>query len=299
VLLWASALPVPAQNGSKPVRFGLIRSLFRAADEGTVVSATHMFGELVAMQTGVRPEFSVLDEPGELARRIDSGELNFGVLHGIEYAWVRDRHPSVKPLVLACNGSEHLQAHLLVRSDSAYESLSDLRSRRLIFPRRSMNHVHLFLHRVVEATGAQPDDFFASIQTPLSVTDALEAVIEADADAVVVDGQALKFFREQQPVRSRRLRVLAESPQFPTAVLLGSTIPERKGLGERLQTGLLRAHERPAARELLLLWRLTRFEKPSNSYDQLLTEIVVSYPKPFEPVCFVQELSPSGAGGGR
>jgi ABC-type phosphate/phosphonate transport system substrate-binding protein len=298
-LVFGADQPKPESPRSPRLRFGMIKSLFRAADEGTVLASTKIFSNLILMQTGVRADFSVVEEPAELARCIDAGELDFGVLHGVEYGWVKERYPQVKPLVIAYNKTWKLRAHVLVRADSPCEGVADLRGKNLLFPRWSLNHVHLYLHKAVEETGSKPDVFFGGITSPHSVETAIDDLVDGAADATIVDGIAYDHYRQQKPVRATRLKVLAESEVFPSAALVYNPQVGPKTAASKLQEGLVTAHERPLTRELLMLWRLSQFSKVPTEYDDFVAGVLKQYPQRFEPVRFVMDKEMDSVGAAR
>ena len=101
-----------------------------------------------------------------MAGRIDKDELQLGIMHGLEYAWVKKQYPEVKPLVLAINQTTNLKAYLVVRNDSTAKSVADLKGKTLSFPKRAMNHSYLYLHKSIIDAGHNPTGFFTTAPLP-------------------------------------------------------------------------------------------------------------------------------------
>lgn len=282
--LWAETPAPPAK-----VRIGMSQLLFRGTDPNLMLALTQPLSGLFQSQTGVQAEFGIQGDTAELARRINAGEVHFGIMHGIDYAWVQERYPDVKPLVLCQNDTIKLKAYILVRDDSDARTVTDLKGKTLAFPKRSLNHCYLCMHKAIADAGQKPDGFFAPSPLPGNLDVAMDWVFEGKTTAVVVDGLAFETYKARKPGRAKRLKVLCESCEYPTAAILYNPKVADAETIKKVQTGLTTAHERTLGRQLLTLWRLTNFVAVPDEYQLMLAGIRKSFPNPVQPAVFVVE----------
>ena len=103
-----------------------------------------------------------------------------------------------------------LRAILVVHADSPLKGLSDLSEQSVLVPRGTKSHCFLYMDAQrlgLPATTAQ-------LKTKPAVTseEALDAVVQGDAPAALVDASALLGYEKLQPGASKQLRVLCASP---------------------------------------------------------------------------------------
>ena len=111
------------------VRIGLVKTLFRDVPEVLIPIGLRPMKELMDGQTGVNGDLIPSGDADSLARQLKADEVQFGVFHGVEFAWVHQKYPTLKPLVIAVNGHPFLRAHLVVRADSKIGAAPTSRAR--------------------------------------------------------------------------------------------------------------------------------------------------------------------------
>jgi ABC-type phosphate/phosphonate transport system substrate-binding protein len=282
--LTAALLPsqpvAPAGTTPGTVRIGLIGSLFRDTPEPVVQVMMRPFRSLLETQTGICGDLVAAGDADNLGRRIVDDEVQFGVFHGVEFAWARQKHPQLRPLLVAVNQRLLLRAHLVVRRGGPVEGFADLKGKVVALPRRSREHCHLYLERRCVPAGSNPRGFFRRLATPMDAEDALDDVESLNADAAVVDGTDLEAYRQHHPERASRLRSLARSEGFPAAVVVYAPGAVSESLISRFRSGMIAASSTTRGKQLLSLCRITRFEEPPADYDETLTAIARAYPAP-------------------
>lgn len=281
------------------VQMGMIQSLFRGSETGALLAQTSPLGDMLLSQTDMKGQVSVVSEPEELVQQVNKGDLHIAVIHGIEYAWVRDKYPDVKPLVLAVNRDVQLKALILVRDDSKIQNLADLHGKTFSFPRRAFNHVYLYLHRAIQDAGFDPTAFFAPSPTPASNEHAIESVVDGTTDGTIIDAVSWSVYCQRKPGRAKKLRAIQESGWFPTATVVYNAKNSDPKLTEKVREALIKSNETVLGRQMLTLWRLTQFSQVPNNYDGLLTSVVKTYPTYFKPAAFIAEPVKLSAGASR
>src|SRR5947209_7840759 len=116
----AAGLPAaePEATRAAPVRIGMVNSLFRDTPPALVMAMMKPFGSVMKAQTGVAGELMPGGDPYQLAQALQNDQVQLAVFHGIEFAWVRLKHPELQPLMIAVNQQRHLRCNLVVRGDS-------------------------------------------------------------------------------------------------------------------------------------------------------------------------------------
>jgi ABC-type phosphate/phosphonate transport system substrate-binding protein len=248
--------------------------------ESTVLVMMRPFGALMESQTGVTGEIVPGGDALSLGNELARDNLQLAVFHGIEFAWARQKHPELRPLVLAVNQQRYLRAHVVVRSDSPIACFADLQDATVAIPDHTREHCHLYMQKQCQQQKSDPRAFFAQITNPGSVEEALDDVVDAEVDGCIIDGVSLDCFKRRKPGRFKRLKVVETSEVFPAAVIAYRPGVLDEAKLKRFHDGMIGANRSILGSQLLTLWRLTGFEEVPADYDQLLTAIVKSYPTP-------------------
>jgi ABC-type phosphate/phosphonate transport system substrate-binding protein len=262
------------------LQVGVIRSLFRDTPEPMIPVLMRPFRSLLETQTGLRGQMITVADVEHLGRQLMDGKAHLGVLHGVEYAWLRQRYPQIKPLVIVVNERRNLEAFLVVPRDSRVAGFADLKGKTVALARFSREHCHLFLERGCQQCGATPQHFFAKLTTPGDAEDALDHVVRGAVAATIVDGITLDYYERQKPGCFAKLKTAVQSEPFPAAVIVYRPDNLDDVSVQRVRDGLLRAAETTGGRQLLKMCRMTGFETVPDDYGQLLDQIIKAYPPP-------------------
>lgn len=263
-----------------PVRIGMANSLFREVPPSLMMAMMQPFGALMKSQTGVAGELSPGGDAFHLGKMLAENKVQLGVLHGIEFAWVRHKHPELQPLMIAVNQSRHLHAHLVVREDNEAADLADLQGETLAMPRGTREHCRIFLQGRCRQCGQEPKKFFDKITTPSNVEDALDDVVDGEVTAAIVDGTALDCFKRRKPSRFAKLKMLQTSEVFPAGVVAYRPGYLDEETLDRFRQGMLNANKTPLGKQLLTMWKLSGFEDVPEDYEETLANIIKAYPPP-------------------
>jgi ABC-type phosphate/phosphonate transport system substrate-binding protein len=287
VVLSAVAIGRAAEKGrAQPaLRVGLVASLFqdlpRASSSRSALALSALpIDRLVQDQTGIRARVSVAQDHDQLGRLLAEGKVDLGLFHGVEFAWARQKYPTLRPMLILVNERPTLRACLIVRRGSTATEFADLKGRSCALAGGCRQHCRLYLESRCREGGAEPRDCFSRLVTPACVGDAIEAVADGDVDATVVDEVAIDCFREQKPGRFARLQVIQRSEVFPAAVLAYAEGALDRSRLRQVRDSLMQAGRSPRARISLTLCRLTGFARVPEDYDQTLRGIAVAYQPP-------------------
>ena len=265
--------------GDKDIyRIGIPKSAFRDVPPALLSFAGMPFKDLMKSQTGLNGEVVMEADAMNIARMLEAGKLELGVFLGHEFAWAREKHPTLEPIVCTVPRPKEIQAFLLVRWDNKADNLGDLKGSRLALATTSRDHARMFLdkRKAAEMTGGD----FSSTAKAATVHDAIQKVIDEEVDVTVTDQAAWNYFQKLYPGASENLRVLSKSEIFPPTVIAFKKGSLDDEVVKKVRDGLLSAHETSKVAKLLNLIRVEKFDLVPAGYDDSLKACLKAYPLP-------------------
>lgn len=264
----------------KVVQVGVAPTAFRGFPIAVASAILSPFSKIIQEQTGIQTRMNIGEGIYDVARRLNDDEFQVAILQGYEFAWVKQKHPKLRPLAIAVNGSEHLQAKLVVNVESAAASMTDLRGQELAIPKRCKGHCHMFLQRHCATCGAADPAKLFTLLVNNSGEEALDDVVSKKARAALVDGVELETYAILKPGCFQCLKVIQESEIFPAAALVVRDGALDQPTQNRFYQGLLGSHQSPRGRMLLAVVQLEKFAPVPADYDECINNILKSYPPP-------------------
>ena len=262
------------------IRIGLVQGLFKDTQPALVQALAKPLRDLVKRSTGLTGDVELVADPLELAAKMKAGTLQLGVFHGFEFAWVRKVDEEIVPVVVSVPPAKKFQACVVVRADSPHKELADLKEECVVVPRATKGHCTLYfdtLRARLPATTAKPHT-----KPAMTSEEALDAVVNGDQCAALVDASALLGYTNLQPGAAKLLRPICESEVFPPTVLAYRKGMLNEGTVESLRKLLTEANQTAAGKPLLMLWNLKGFEPAPADYDEQLAKSLKNYPMPKE-----------------
>lgn len=275
---WGVLTPVRGEDRDGKLKIAIVGTQFNDVPAPLIQLSIQPFQALIQSETKVPGEFEVVENANELAEQLAASSVQFGVFHGVEFAWARAKHPDLKPLAIAVNQHRQLRAHLMVAKESTAAQFVDLRGKSLAVAKGTRLHCRLFVAKPCREMGHEPKDFFSEIVRPANTEDALDDVVDGEAQAAVVDGVALDCYKRRKPGRFVQLRELSQSELFPCSVVAYHAGRVDDTTLKRFRDGLIRVNQRPGSKPVLMLWKMTGFEPIPADYEQMVTDIAKAYP---------------------
>lgn len=290
-LLAATLLLLPARRAVRagdddetapaaPVKIGMVNTLFRDVPQPLMMAMMSPFGSLMKAMTGVTGELVPGGEPADLGQKLAADQVHLAVFHGIEFAWVKLKHPEVEPLMIAVNQDRHLRCHLVVRDDCDATSFADLKGKTLALPKGLREHTRLFMEKNCKECAKDAKALFGKINKVSNGEDALDDVVDDQAQAAIVDGVSLDTFKRRKPARFAKLKSAVISEIFPAGVVAYRPGALDDATIQRFRDGMTNANKEPLGRQMLTLWKLTGFEAVPEDFQETLENIVKAYPPP-------------------
>lgn len=282
-LILLAGFGITAENApSPPVKIGMLKSMVREVPPALFRAMAAPFQQVVYDQTGLKGDLVVVETPEDMRKQLADGELQLGVFHGFEYAWMKMKQPALEPLMLVAINPQALQSVVVVSAENSAKTIDECRGGKLAIPNGTREHSRLFLTRRCRNCGCQQfQEFFPTTAAPKSVEEALDNVVDNVVQVAVVDQAGMSMFQRRKPGRFAKLKTLDQSEMFPPSVIVFNRGKIDDNTLNRFRDGMATAHKTTLGSHLMGLMKVTGFEPVPGNYDQRLTEIVKAYPPPW------------------
>ena len=175
LLLLVQVAPVSAANpDGKTLKIGMIQTMFRDVQPSLVKAMSRPLRSMIEAQTGLTGDVEVVKDAQSLADQMKKQELGLGVFHGFEYAWLREEHPNIIPLVVTEPSAGKMQAVIVVHKSCPAKTMADLKPDDIVVPKGSKAHCILFAERSSNTNPGQEVVIARGTQTRFSPTLPLE-----------------------------------------------------------------------------------------------------------------------------
>jgi ABC-type phosphate/phosphonate transport system substrate-binding protein len=280
VALGLTSLPfgLAGEPAASPIRMGMLVSMFRSGKPAAFAALKGPFASVVHVQTGLDAKLDLLPSVDEMRQQLSDGKLQFGLCHGFEFAWMKQKDPSLRPLMVAAPAQRPLKGYVVVASTNQAKSLDDLRGKKVALPKGIHETARLFAARRCHCEAGSPSELFGEVTTPVNAETALHEVYDDKVQAAIVDKSGLQCFAERFPARFQRVRILEESESFPMSVVAIRDGAVSDATLRQFQNGMGKAHVTIVGRQLVAMMQSAGFEPVPPDYDRQVAEITKHYP---------------------
>ena len=281
-----SSPPSSAQNAQpikdKPLHIGMVKTFFNDLPDGFVQVGGGIFMDSMKAITGLDGKLTTNEQAFSVAQKLDSGALQLAVFHGHEFAWVQKKYPKLTPMVIAVNKHRDVRAYIIVPKNSTAKTLADLRGKSVDLPMGSKEHCNIFLERnCTDNAQPNPKAFFGTVVRSSTGRNALDGLGQGSSDAVLIDTIGLEFYKAiKGPTFEKHLRILQQSDSYPPPVIVYREGGLDNATLAKIRAGLLKAHENPAAQDILTMWHIESFQPIPSTYSKSLAEVLKVHPSP-------------------
>jgi ABC-type phosphate/phosphonate transport system substrate-binding protein len=291
--LLAVALPAAAQKkgDSGAIQFRIYGSVLAGISKSDALGSTKPMLDLIGRQVGERFDCAIedgttSDDLFRLGKKLQGGEVHLAALWGIEYGWLREKHPQLKVLGVVSLGDEKPvhRAKIYVSKTSQFKKLADLKGKCQAVYKDATLMDRFSLQEMIRAEKHEPAGFFEKTAPYASVRQAVAAVKDGTADFVVINIYTYLRLQDFQPGLANSLAEMTSGDVFPTAVVVGfpalvDKFKQRKGLWGDLQDQFLNVHRSTEGKECINFWRFQFFVKPNDDFQKQVDEAARKYPE--------------------
>jgi len=274
-LIVVATAPLAAKD-PEVLQIGVVDSLVKDLSPGKRKLLDSEFPSLMLEFTELKCAVLQGGDPVAAGKKLAEGKWHLGVFQGVEFAWAQAKDAKLKPLMIAVGRERQLRAVLVGKKDGSLAGFADLKGKDVQLL-QSREHCRLFADK-----GAKGDakKFFSNVTGTNSGEGALDAILLGKAQAAIVDNAAWDSYKEINPGRFARLKVLAESEPFPASVIVYRQGVLSDAVLGKFKSGMLKANDSERGRDLMADFRITAFEAVPGDYAKQLSTIAKVYPAP-------------------
>jgi len=283
---FSAVLTLPAVNAQPAkdpslINVGLVKAFFNDVDPILIEIAVEPFGKLMRQATGLDGKLCHKDDAFQVAKRLNDNQLQVGVFHGHEFAWVQKKYPKLNGLMIAVNQHRDVRAYVIVPKDSPVKTLADLRGKNVDIPMGTKEHCRVYLDQQCSDNAQQGALAFFKVSRSNSQIAATDKVVNGKADAVVLDTITLEYYKDiKGPTFAKYLRVLQQSEAFPSPVIAYKQGNLDAATIKKFHDGLANAHTTPDGIAMMKMWQIDRFQPLPGDYSKSLAATLKLFPLP-------------------
>ncbi len=215
-----------------------------------------------------------MDQPIELVQRKTYGEINelflkkqldLAFICTGPYATSKDIYGFDAIATPQVRGKPTYQSYLIVKKDSAYTSIEDLRGKEFAFTDPESNTGSLVPRFWLAEIGESPSMFFQETIYTYSHDNSIKAVSKGLVDAAAVDGHKWDYYQVVNPSLTETTRIIKKSDPFgsPPLVAASSLTQEKK---RQIQAIVTSMHHDKDGQQILERLMIDRFVVPDESW---------------------------------
>jgi ABC-type phosphate/phosphonate transport system substrate-binding protein len=287
VPLWSVSGPAEAGKGPPPIEARVYSSVLGTASDSETRAVLQPMMDVLAdrldysvhldLERGTGPK-------GLLAfgDKLNDGTYHLGCVWGLEYGWLREKHPGLQTLVIASNGIQaSWRSQLMVRQQDRVSRVEELKGKRLAHVKDATLMERLFLDEMLRQAGQDPQGFFQSAKPQPTVKDAALAVKNGQADCLLIHISDFIRLQNTHPGVARTLVEIEKTAPFPAPVMVGR--PEnmnklKPGLWQKLRREALRIHETEEGQQCVRFWRFDKFIEPDAQFRKDVEKCAQEFP---------------------
>jgi ABC-type phosphate/phosphonate transport system substrate-binding protein len=260
------------------LRIGTSGTLEPEGGDANDKSSIETLKSFIKDETGFNSEIIRQKNWQELAQKMSNGELQVGVFQGFEFAWAKEKFSDLKPLAVAVNTYVYPEVYLVAARDSGASDFNGFHGKSLSVVKNAPGFIRFFVDRQCQSAGNTSVKFFSKILPHENFEDAIDDVVDAQADVVAADRAALDAYKRRKPGRFAKLKSIVQSKPFLPAVVACYEKMLDDETARQFRGGLLGASSKEKGQTMLNLFRLTGFKDPDDKFDQVLKATREAYP---------------------
>ena len=281
------ASPPPREKPLPEVRIGLPDVLFRDVSPAMVDLAMVPFKDMIQKTLEMNGSLIKARDYKVLAEQLKKKQVDLVLLHGFEYAWVKEIEPDLNliPLAVTLPNCGKVQACLVVHDSCQAKLPKDLTGACVAVPKGSKAHCQMFLEHIRKGLpegDCCPSEVKGPLPTPEDVLDGIASGCGA-SKAALVDISSLEAYQADKPGLGSNLKILAKSELLPAAVIACRKDTLTAKQMDAITKGLVECTNNPKGRLFVMFWNLKGFGKVTPEYLDLVAKTQKAYPVPANP----------------
>ncbi|MFS0869576.1 phosphate/phosphite/phosphonate ABC transporter substrate-binding protein [Paenibacillus xylanilyticus] len=222
-----------SSDGGMPevIRIGIMPS-----EEGEMNRSQEQLAADITEATGIPAEIFVAEDYNMVIEALRAGKIEIGLIGPFGYIIATERANA--KLLVRSESDQQSNTVILVRNDSPYQSVEDLKGKDFLFADPASTSGNLYpratLMKELGLTNEELDSFFGSVAFSGGHDKSLLALANGNADAIGTSSLMVPMMAESGLVKEEDFRVIAESDP----IVGGAPLLYRQDLPEELVTQL-------------------------------------------------------------
>ncbi len=268
---------IPPAKERTAVEIGMPKSLFQGMPEFIMRVGAGPFKKMMKDSTGIDGNVQFPPDAMTVAKEINAGRIQIGVMQGHEFAWATSIYPTLTPIAVAVP-LQPVQSFCLVKWDSKATNIGDLKNGKISLPPVHRDYSELFLAKM--KSECMNGGSFAGQLNTADAADAIDQVGDGKSDCTVVDAPSLKWYQTVYPGRFQNVKILCQSEVFPNACIVVKKGELDDKTVQKFTKALIDAKDDSVGKPMLSTWKLKSFITVPAEYDAQIKTIEKAYPMP-------------------
>lgn len=260
IIFLSIVVPVNGQEGVEKHILVYFNPDVTVEDPIAAVSAMKPFANFVGKKLGVTFEPYFFKKKVDLERFMTENKVTFGIFSQM-YIVENYKKLNFEPiLIVQKEGQPYYRKVILVRADSGYETLDDLKGKTLSTTALGEDNIP-FLNKVVFRDEINVSEHFGKMQIVDSANSAIMAVLYKQADAAAANYLNFVFLKELNPQVDKQLKSIYTSARTPLPgfVYFKDNCPTE--LRDKASQEMLVMHENPIGQQTMLAFQVEAWSK--------------------------------------
>jgi phosphonate transport system substrate-binding protein len=205
----------------------------------------------------------------EVNELLGKGEIDLAFICSGPYIAGKEKYDLEMLAAPQVRGSHFYRSYLIVKADSSFRSLEDLRGRTFAFTDPDSNTGKLVPTYWLMQAGERPETFFSDTIYTFSHDNSILAVSRGLVDGAAIHGLIWDYYQSKDPTHTSRTRIIKKSVPYgiPPLVTSRKLSAERK---KRLREVLFAMHRESEGQAVLAGLMIDRFVPPREEwYDSI------------------------------
>ncbi len=269
-----------AASDSDHLRLGFSSAMFTDVNENDAKASVKAWGQTVAKERNIQvePESAVFKDVPAMEEALQNKNVDALGITALEYADLCQKFQFAPIFITDVGGKATAQYLLLVNSESAINSLADLRGRSIAFhtnPRTCL--AHLWLDSLLIQQGLKPaTEFAGKVTADNKIAKVVLPVFFKQCDACVVTRSGFETMAELNPQLNRQLKVIATSPEVIPALFCVRS-DYAPNFRDALIDGVRNLGKTPSGRQVLTVFQSEGIEEQPASCMASSLELIANY----------------------
>jgi len=236
------ATPAAPPLGSKdnPIKMAIIPFI----ETQQLVTNMKPLVEMVEKESGYKIDFTTPTSYSAAVEAIGTGKLDVVWFGPLAYVLAHDKYGAEVILVSQQKGSTQYRGMFIVRSDSPYKSLEDLKGKRIAFTESSSTSGYLYPAALLLSKGYDPNRYFSDVVFAGGHDKAAIALYNGQVDVAAIFEDARDRVVSTIPDIKEKTRPIAYTEWIPNDnVAVGKHVPPE--VKEKLKQSLMKVTDTP------------------------------------------------------